>query len=378
MATIEGRVAVVAGATRGAGRGIACSLGEAGATVYCTGRSVRGRPATPGRPETIEETAELVTQRGGVGIHARVDHTVVAEVEALFERVWSEQGRLDILVNDVWGGDALTEWGTPFWKLSLDKGLTMLDRAIDSHIITSRHAVPLMLKAEGPALLVEVTDGDEWVNRYYRDNLFYDLVKTSAMRLAFGMARELRDTRITALALSPGFLRSEMMLDHFGVSEENWPDAIEKDPYFARSESPFFIGRAVVALASDPHVREKAGRALATWTLAKEYGFTDVDGSRPDMGSELAAALAERWDALIERTRKHLQSAGLDSDRVLQEDIDQLELRGRIEKAGAPPRWYRWPVQFTEAFFSEPERLASNFTQSYRDVLAAMESLEDS
>lgn len=338
---------------------------------------MRGRPATPGRPETIEETAELVTRRGGVGIHARVDHTVVAEVEALFERVMSEQGRLDILVNDVWGGDALTEWGTPFWELSLDKGLTMLERAINSHIITSRHAVPLMLKGEGPALLVEVTDGDEWVNRYYRGNLFYDLVKVSAMRLAFGMARELRDTRITAVALSPGFLRSEMMLDHFGVSEENWRDAIEQDPYFAGSESPAFIGRAVVALASDPHMKEKAGRSLASWTLAKEYGFSDADGSRPDMGGVMADALTERWDALVERTREQFQSAGLDADRNFEEDIDQLELRGRIETAEGSTRWYRWPIQFTDAFFSKPERLAADFVKHYRDALKSETSLED-
>jgi len=368
MKALEGKVALVAGATRGAGRGIACALGEAGATVYCTGRSVRGRPATPGRPETIEETAEMVSERGGVGIHVRVDHTVVEEVEALFQRVRTEQGRLDILINDVWGGDALTEWGTPFWELSLEKGLTMLERAIDSHIITGRHGVPLMLEGEGPALLAEITDGDDWVNRYYRGNLFYDLVKTSVMRLAFGMARELRDTRVTALALSPGFLRSEMMLDHFGVTEENWRDAIAKDPYFAGSESPFYIGRAVVALAADPHVEEKAGRALATWTLAKEYGFTDIDGRQPDMGGVMADALDERWEEMVRVIRKELTSAGLDPDGGFEHDIDDLELRGRIEARGSA-RWYRRLLQFTDVFFTKPEQLAADFMKRYRDAL---------
>ena len=378
MSSLKGKVALVAGATRGAGRGIACALGDAGATVYCTGRSVRGQPATPGRPETIEETAEMVSERGGMGIHVRVDHTVVEEVETLFRRISSEQGRLDVLINDVWGGDALTEWGTPFWELSLAKGLTMLERAIDSHIITSRHGVPLMLEGEGSALLVEVTDGDEWVNRYYRGNLFYDLVKTSVMRLAFGMARELRDTRVTALALSPGFLRSEMMLDHFGVTEENWRDAIEKDPYFAESESPSYIGRAVVALATDPHVKEKAGQSLATWTLAKEYGFTDIDGRQPDMGGAMADALNERWDEMVEAIRQELQSTGLDPEDDFEHEIDSLELRARIESADGSARWYRWPLQFTDVFFTEPGKLASEFLNRHRDALKAAEFPEQS
>lgn len=378
MSSLEGKVALVAGATRGAGRGIACALGEAGATVYCTGRSVRGQPATPGRPETIEETAEMVSERGGVGVHVRVDHTVVEEVETLFQRIRSEQGVLDILINDVWGGDALTEWGTPFWELSLEKGLTMLERAIDSHIITSRHGVPLMLEGEGSALLVEVTDGDDWVNRYYRGNLFYDLVKTSVMRLAFGMARELRDTRVTAVALSPGFLRSEMMLDHFGVSEENWRDAIEKDPYFAESESPSYIGRAVVALATDPNVKEKAGQSLATWTLAKEYGFTDIDARQPDMGGLMADALNERWAEMVTAIREELTSAGLDPDRDLEHDIDGLELRGRLETADASAGWYRRPLQFTDVFFTEPERLAADFIKCYLNAAQSGGPLERS
>ncbi len=287
MKPLEGRVAVVAGATRGAGRGIACMLGEAGATVYCTGRSVRGQPATPGRPETIEETADMVTARGGTGIHAQVDHTVEDQVEALFDRIGEEQGGLDILVNDVWGGDALTEWGTPFWKLDLSKGLLMLERAVHSHIITSRHGVPLMLGRDG-GLIVEITDG---AAQYYRGNLFYDLVKTTVIRLAYDMAIELQGRGITAVALTPGFLRSEAMLDHFGVAEENWKDATKKDPYFAESETPFLIGRAVAALAADPNASTKAGTALATWHLAKEYGFTDTDGSQPDMAATVCDAI---------------------------------------------------------------------------------------
>ena len=274
--TLEGKVAVVAGATRGAGRGIAVSLGEAGATVYCTGRSVRGRPATEGRPETIEETAEMVTARGGRGVHVQVDHTKPDEVLALFKRIADEQGHLDVLVNDVWGGDSLTAWGEPFWEHSLEDGLVMLERAITSHIITSRFGVPLMLDRQG--LVVEITDGDHYG---YRGNLFYDLVKTSVIRLAFAMARDLKRTDVTSVALTPGFLRSEMMLEHFGVTEENWRDGGEKDANFLESETPYYVGRAVVALASDPEAGKKAGRVFSSWGLARQYGFTDVDGRQP-------------------------------------------------------------------------------------------------
>lgn len=280
MKPLEGKVAIVAGATRGAGRGIACMLGEAGATVYGTGRSVRGQSAIPGRPETIEETAEMVTAHGGEGIFAQVDHTDETQVQALVERVRSEQGRLDILVNDIWGGDALTEWGKPFWQLNLAKGFTMLKRALHTHIITSRYAVPLMLDT-GPGLVIEITDG---ANLYYRQQFFYDLAKVSVIRLAFAMAEELRSHQITALALTPGFLRSEAMLDHFGVTEATWQDATQKDPHFIASETPFFVGRAVAALASDPQVFEKTGRVFSSWGLAKAYAFDDVDGRRPDWG----------------------------------------------------------------------------------------------
>ena len=278
---LRDQVAVVGGATRGAGRGIARMLGAAGATVYCTGRSVRGRPATPGRPETLEETAELVTAEGGRGIAVRTDHTVEAEVEELFARVRVEAGRLDVLVNDVWGGDALTEWGKPFWELSTAQGFQLLERAVHSHIITSRHGAPLMVERNA-GLIVEVTDGDTFG---YRGNLIYDLAKNAVVRLAYAMAADLRPHHVTAVAITPGFLRSEHVLDSFGVSEANWRDAIDKDPYFAESETPCLVGRVVAALAADPNVAAKSGRLFAAWTLSKEYGIDDVDGRRPDWGT---------------------------------------------------------------------------------------------
>ncbi len=282
---LRGQIAVVAGGTRGAGRGIAVSLGEAGATVYVTGRSTRGRPATPGRPESIEETAEMVSARGGTGIAVRVDHSVEQEVRALVTRVREEQrGRLDILVNDVWGGDALSEWGTPFWEQSVERGLQMQRQAVDTHIITNRWAVPLMV-ARGYGLVVEITDG---VGYAYRGNLFHSLAKVSTVHLAEAMAADLRGHGVTALALTPGFLRSEAMLDHFRVTEDNWREGAKRDPHFTASETPFFIGRAVVALATDPRVAEKAGQSLSTWDLSEEYGFTDVDGTRPHWGRYFA------------------------------------------------------------------------------------------
>jgi NAD(P)-dependent dehydrogenase (short-subunit alcohol dehydrogenase family) len=280
---LKGKIAIVTGATRGAGRGIACMLGELGATVYCTGRSVRGNPATGNRLETIEETAEMVNAYGGVGIPVQVDHTVAEQVKTLIERVKLEQGRLNVLVNDVWGGDELTE-SKPFWEHSLQKGLLMQQRAIHSHLITSHYAVPLMIEQK-QGLVIEVTDGD---NFSYRGNLFYDLAKISVIRIAYAMAQELRSYNITALALTPGFLRSEAMLDHFGVAEENWQDAAKQDPHFIASETPFYIGRAVAALASDPNVFKKSGGILSTWNLAPEYGFTDIDGRQPNWGKYFA------------------------------------------------------------------------------------------
>ncbi len=295
---LPGKIALVAGATRGAGRGIAIALGEAGATVYCTGRSsrerTRGRPATPGRPETIEETAELVTAAGGRGIAVRVDHTEPAEVKKLVAGIKRRHKGLDILVNDVWGGDALTEFGKTFWTLNLDNGLRMLKQAIHSHIITSHYAVPLLL-GRSRGIIFEITDGDAF---YYRGNLFYDLVKISVIRLAFAMARELRKRDIVSVALTPGFLRSEAVLEHFGVSEVNWKEAGKKVPPgregrvvhdagadFMVSESPRYVGRAVVALAADPKVKKKSGRVFSSWALAREYGFTDLDGTRPHWGN---------------------------------------------------------------------------------------------
>ena len=280
--TLTGKVAVVAGATRGAGRGIAVELGAAGATVYCTGRSVRGSPSDMNRSETIDETAELVTKAGGQGIAVQTDHTKEDEVKALFERVKKEQnGQLDVLVNDVWGGESLTEWKL-FWELELSKGRTMLERAVFSHVVTSRYGAPLMIE-RGSGLMIEITDGDTFD---YRGALFYDLAKVAALRLAADMAADFRRARlgITALALTPGFLRSEEVLDHFGVTEGNWQDGAKKDPNFIASETPHFVGRAVVALASDPKVHEKSGGAFSSWGLSDEYGFTDMDGSRPHWG----------------------------------------------------------------------------------------------
>jgi NAD(P)-dependent dehydrogenase (short-subunit alcohol dehydrogenase family) len=279
---LTGTVAVVAGATRGAGRAIACELGWAGATVYATGRSVRGEPSPMRRPETIEETAELITARGGTAFAVRCDHTEPAQVAALFDRVRGEQdARLDVLVNDVWGGDPLAQWGVPFWEHSLDDGLRMQRQAVWSHAITSWHAAPLML-ARGRGLVVEITDG---ATADYRGSLFYDLAKASVIRLAVAQAADLRPHGVAAVALTPGFLRSEAMLDHFGVTEATWRDAVARDPHFAASETPFYVARAVVALAADPDVMRRSGQALTSWDLAREHGFTDVDGSQPDWGA---------------------------------------------------------------------------------------------
>jgi NAD(P)-dependent dehydrogenase (short-subunit alcohol dehydrogenase family) len=299
MTTLHGRIAVVAGATRGAGRGIARALGAAGATVYCTGRSTRAAVATreaggspfalERRRETIEETAELVSAAGGQGIAVAVDHTVEAQVQALFAQVRAEQGRLDLLVNDVWGGDALAEWGTPFWELDTAKGLLMQQRAVHSHIITSRHAAPLLV-AQRSGLIIEITDGD---TPAYRGNLFYDLAKSAAIRLAYAMAEELRPHGVSALALTPGFLRSEAMLEHFGVSEANWQEGALRDPHFIASETPLYVGRAVAALAADPQVASKSGGVFSSWGLAEEYGFSDSDGRRPHWGRYFAAHVAQ-------------------------------------------------------------------------------------
>jgi NAD(P)-dependent dehydrogenase (short-subunit alcohol dehydrogenase family) len=282
---LSGKVAVVVGGTRGAGRGIAVQLGAAGATVYVTGRSVRGSSSSLGRPETIEETAELVTAAGGLGIPVRVDHTIAVEVEACIERVREEQdGQLDILVNDIWGGEKLSVWGKPFWEQGLSDGLLMQQRAIHSHLITSHYAAPLMV-ARKQGLIIEVTDG---VDYSYRGNLYYSLAKISTIHLAEAMASDLRSFGITAVSVTPGFLRSEEMLEHFGVTEANWRDGVLKDPHFISSETPTFVGRAIAALASDPDKFAKTGKALSSWGLSREYDFTDADGSRPHWGDYYA------------------------------------------------------------------------------------------
>ncbi len=322
---LKGQVALVAGATRAAGRGIARELAAAGAKVWCTGRSTRGAPATPGRPETIEETAELIQAAGGEAIAVRVDHTVEAEVEALAARVKAEDGRLDILVNDIWGGDELIDWGAPFWKQDMAAVRTLVDRAVLSHWITARHFAPMMVEANR-GLIVEVTDGEA---AGYRSQLLYDFCKASANRLAYAMAWDLARTGVTALALSPGFLRSEAMLERFGVTEATWRDATRDDPDFAFSETPHFIGRAVAALAADPQVRRKAGAALYVGDLADAYGFTDLDGTRPHFprstGAQLDAELAKDgplgpWATLHAANRYmrgHLDPAAADNSRRL-------------------------------------------------------------
>ncbi|HKG64866.1 MAG TPA: SDR family oxidoreductase [Solirubrobacteraceae bacterium] len=279
---LEGTIALVAGATRGAGRGIAVSLGEAGATVYCTGRSTRAARSEYDRPETLEETAELVTEAGGAGIAVPTDHLEPEQVRALVERIDSEQGRLDVLVNDVWGGEKLFEWDTPVWEHDLGNGLRLLDLAIKTHLITSHHALPLLIRHPG-GLVVEMTDGTaEYNATTYRINAFYDLAKTAVIRLAFAQSKDLAPYGATAVALTPGWLRSEMMLDTFGVTEANWRDATERIPHFGISETPRYVGRAVAALAADPDKQRHSGGSLSSGGLAREYGFSDLDGSRPD------------------------------------------------------------------------------------------------
>jgi NAD(P)-dependent dehydrogenase (short-subunit alcohol dehydrogenase family) len=282
-ADLHGKVALVAGATRGAGRGTAVALGEAGATVYCTGRTTRERRSEYDRPETIEETAELVTAAGGQGIAVAVDHLEPAEVEALVRRIDAGHERLDVLVNDIWGGERLFEWDKPVWEHDLGKGLRLLRLAIETHLVTSHFALPLLIRQPG-GLVVEMTDGTrEYNDENYRVNAFYDLAKASALRLAFAQGRELEPHGCTAVALTPGWLRSEMMLDNFRVSEDNWRDAAAFQPHFAAiSESPRFVGRAVAALAADPDVARRNGGSFSSGGLAKEYGFTDLDGSQPD------------------------------------------------------------------------------------------------
>ena len=275
-------MALVAGATRGAGRGIAVGLGAEGATVYATGRSTRGRRSEVDRPETIEETAELVTAAGGEGIAVQVDHLDPRQVAALVERIDSEQGRLDVLVNDIWGAEHLFKFNTPVWEHDLDDGLRLLRLAIDTHLITSHHALPLLIRRPG-GLLVEVTDGTAEYNAdSFRVNAFYDIAKTAAIRMAWGLSKELGEQGATAVSLTPGWMRSEQMLEHHGVTDENWREATERTPHFCISESPLFVGRAVAALAADGERARWNGQSLSSGQLAQAYGFTDTDGTRPD------------------------------------------------------------------------------------------------
>ncbi|WP_053372896.1 SDR family oxidoreductase [Paenibacillus sp. FJAT-27812] len=282
MKRLDGKVALVAGATRGAGRGIAIELGAAGATVYVTGRTTRTQRSEYNRPETIEETAELVNLAGGRGIAVPVDHLDPKQVQALIARIEREQGRLDLLVNDIWGAEHLIQWNVPIWEHSLEGGLRMLRLAIDTHAITSHYALPLMIR-NGNGLVVEMTDGTAaYNNQNYRLSLFYDLAKMSVIRMAQSLARELQPHQCTAVAVTPGWMRSEIMLEHFGVREDNWRAALEKEPHFIISESPRYVGRAIAALAGDPEVARWNGQSVSSGELAQAYGFYDLDGSQPD------------------------------------------------------------------------------------------------
>jgi NAD(P)-dependent dehydrogenase (short-subunit alcohol dehydrogenase family) len=295
---LAGKVALVAGATRGAGRGIAVELGAAGATVYATGRTTRFQQSEYGRPETIEETAELVTAAGGRGIAVQVDHLVPEQVQSLVERIRREQGPLDVLVNDIWGAENLAEWNKAVWEHDLGRGLRLLELGVHTHLITAHHALPLLIERPG-GLLVEVTDGTAAYNaEHYRLSPFYDLAKVAVNRLGWTHAKDLAKHGAMAVSLTPGWLRSEMMLEAYGVTEETWREARRGSPHFVISESPRYVGRAVVALAADPERARWNGQSLSSGQLAQVYGFTDVDGSRPDA-----------WRYLIE-----VQEAGKPAD----------------------------------------------------------------
>ena len=278
---LAGRVALVAGATRAAGRAMAIELGALGATVYATGRTTRAARSEMDRPETIEETGEAVDAAGGTGIAVRVDHSDPDQVAELVRRIERDHGRLDVLVNGVWGGDMFTEWDRPVWQHSLDKGLHLLHQGVDTHLITSHFALPLLIGRPG-GLVVEMTDGTAEFNADYRGSIYYDLVKISVIRLAQAQATELREYGCAAVGVTPGWLRSEAMLDEFGVTEANWRDGTAKDPHFCSTESPRYVGRGVAALAADAKAARFTGRTLSSADLAAEYGVTDIDGTRPD------------------------------------------------------------------------------------------------
>jgi NAD(P)-dependent dehydrogenase (short-subunit alcohol dehydrogenase family) len=317
--SLAGRIAVVAGATRGAGRGIARGLGEAGATVICTGRSVEGAPSAYGRPETIGETAAMVTAAGGTGIAIRVDHGVEAEVAALFERIARDYQRLDVLVNSIAGEDPLLGGWTSFWKTDLTQADRAWRQAVLSHMLTAKHAAPLMIRKRR-GLIVEVVEGDLL---FSSGNVIAQLAKFTLKGFAGTMAAELATHRVAALAITPGYLRSESMLQHFGVTEDTWRDGGKKDPNFLQSESPVFVGRAVAALAADRGILQRTGDVTSSWAVAAEFGLTDADGTRPDWGAHLEQTLlpSMKWyrngmerhvawlDRLSHRGKVYLKSA---------------------------------------------------------------------
>lgn len=285
--TLTGKVALVAGATRGCGRAIAVELARAGAHVYATGRSSRGRPSEIGRPETIEETGELVEAAGGSGQALVVDHEDSDQVAALVARIEADHGRLDVLVNDIFGGDRYAQFDKPLWEHDLEGGRRMLRMGVDTHLVTAHHALPLLLRSattDSPGLLVEMTDGTAAANAEFRQGvgLYYDLVKANVTRIVMALTHELANHPVTALAVTPGWIRSEAMLEHFGVREDTWRDALERVPGFAISESPAYVGRGVAALAADATHGRHAGATLSSHDLAAAYGVTDVDGSQPD------------------------------------------------------------------------------------------------
>jgi len=287
---LRGKVALVAGATRGAGRGIAAALGEAGATVICTGRSTTARRSEYDRPETIEETAALVDRLGGSGIAIVADHLEPEQVASVAARVRDDFGHLDVLVNDIWGAELLkgppAAWNTPIWEHDLDTGLRILRLAVETHLVTSHHLLPYVVNEPG-GLLVEVTDGTaEYNASHYRISVYYDLAKVAVNRLAYSQGHELAPFDATAVAITPGWLRSEIMLEAFGTSEEHWRDATTP-PGFEHSESPRYVGRGVAALAADPDRAEWNQQSVTSVELAREYGFTDVDGTQPDVWTHI-------------------------------------------------------------------------------------------
>jgi len=348
------KVAVVAGSSRGAGRGIASMLGEAGATVICTGRSTPGQLSTKGRPETIDDTARMVTERGGKGIAIRVDHTVPEQVQGLFQRVESEFGRLDILVNNV-NGDDLYEWKS-FWELSLERGFLSTERGIKSHLITTHAALPLMLKRKGGLIVCTTDEGG--------GTFFFGFVKQSVLKIEEILAPEFIPHDTTIVSITPGFLRSVAVLEHYGVTESNWQDAVAKDPFFAASETPFLIGRAVASLAADPRAILKTGTLLKSWKLAEEYGLEDVDGRRPNLERVWAPLLEERWNKIIVEARAEFEKHGVDPATVLEEDMTNLALRARLSSQD-PPLWLKEVLGPPGVVFGEPKTIAKTFYQRY-------------